>query len=166
MKQEFTNFPAPGVPSGKEVAVAVALILRETPNKTPISGALHAANHHILITKRKSNTPYAGYWEFPGGKIDPGESPEAAARRECREELSVEVLVLSVLGPIVHTYDHATVRLFPCVCRLAPSSPPPRNIEVADHRWCALDALPWDEFLPANVRLVTALWRHLSGHAV
>ncbi len=166
MNKAVTNFSTSNSHPGREVAVAVALILRDTPNNSPISSALPPAPHHILITKRRPSTPYAGYWEFPGGKINPGEAPEAAAGRECLEELGVQVLVLSVLEPVVHTYDHATVRLFPCVCRLAPSSPPPRSIEVADHRWCALDALPWDEFLPANVRLVTALARHLSGHAV
>lgn len=161
MPQEFTkNILTPGPPPGV-VDVAVAMILKHPPNIESISGGSAFASHEVLITKRKPNTPYEGYWEFPGGKIDPGESPDACARRECREELGIEVRVLSVLGEIIHSYSHATVRLFPCVSVVDSASSAPRALEVADFRWCGVDALPWMEFLPANVRLVTALSRYL-----
>ncbi len=146
----------------KVVDVAVALICKQVANMSSTSGMDPFPHHEILITKRKANTPYEGYWEFPGGKLDPGESPEGCARRECMEEMGVSIRVLSVLTEVVHTYEHATVRLFPCVCALEPESPEPRAIEVADCRWCALDGLPWEAFLPANVRLVTALHRYLT----
>ena len=83
-------------------------------------------------------------------------------RRELREELGVEIEIQTVLPPIVHSYEHATVRIFPAVCRLAPDSPEPRALEVAAWEWRDLGDLPWGEFLPANVRVVTALKRHLA----
>lgn len=149
-------------PPTKIIDVAVAMILKHPPNIDSISWDSDLSSHEILITKRKTNTPYEGYWEFPGGKIDPGEPPDACARRECREELGIEIRVLSVLDEVVHTYPHATVRLYPCLGAIAPASPPARAIQVADFRWCPLDGLPWEDFLPANVRLVTALHRYLS----
>jgi 8-oxo-dGTP pyrophosphatase MutT (NUDIX family) len=84
-------------------------------------------------------------------------------RRELREELGIEVEIQTVFPPIVHTYDHATVRIFPAVCRLAEASPEPRALDVAAWEWRSLADLPWEEFLPANVRVVTALMRHLGS---
>jgi len=117
-----------------------------------------------MLTKRMANTPYAGYWEFPGGKIELGESPAQAVRREAREELGVEIDVHAELPVVTHTYEHATVQLHALVCTLAQHSPPARDLHVAAHRWCALNALPWEHLLPANVRLVTALVRWLEEH--
>ena len=119
-------------------------------------------NPKILIAQRPEGTFYPGYWEFPGGKIESGEGPEAAAVREVREELGVEMVPATSLPPIIHTYDHATVELHAVLGALAPGSPQPRNLQVADHRWCPLDGLPWEEFLPANVRIVTALKRAID----
>ncbi|MFM9957908.1 MAG: NUDIX domain-containing protein [Phycisphaerales bacterium] len=115
-----------------------------------------------MITKRLANTVYPGYWELPGGKLEPGEGPDHAAAREAREELGIEIVVRAVLEPIEHTYEHARVRLFTCVASLAPQSPAPRNMQVAEHAWRGLDDLPWDNFLPANVRVITALHRYLA----
>lgn len=141
------------------VDVGVALVLRNAPT----SGAHPPDNPQILITQRRVGTPYAAYWEFPGGKAEPGESPEACVRRELREELGVEVEISTVFPPLIHSYDHATVRIFPALCRLARASAEPRALEVAAWEWRALLELPWEAFLPANVRIVTALMRHLRG---
>ena len=56
------------------------------------------------------------------------------------------------------------MRLHACVGTLAPASPEPRAIQVAEVVWRAVDALPWDLFLPANVRVITALVRWLRVH--
>ncbi len=94
-----------------------------------------------------------------------GESPEAAAVREVDEELGVRMVPATVLPPIIHTYAHATVELNAVVGALHPASPTPRDIAVAAHRWCRIDDLPWEDFLPANVRIVTALRRCLATGA-
>lgn len=119
--------------------------------------------HEILITKRLANTFYPGYWELPGGKLEPGEAPDAAAIREAFEELGVTMRVERVLEPIEHEYEHARVRLHTCVGALDRSSAEPKDIQVAAHRWCDLNALPWEEFLPANVRVIRAIARHLGA---
>ena len=54
----------------------------------------------------------AGFWEFPGGKCEPGETPEAAAIRECREETGLEVVLLGARAHFAHTYAHGHVELF------------------------------------------------------
>jgi len=139
----------------------VALCIKP-PSDTPDQKYASPDAHHLLITKRLANTFYPGYWELPGGKLEPHESPADAARREAREELGIDIEVDAVLPPIVHTYEHATVRLHTCVARLAPASPPPRDLQVAAHRWCPMDHLPWENFLPANARVITALIRYLN----
>lgn len=145
------------------VEVGVGIVLGHAPESASTSGAGIPDNPQILITQRRHGTAYASYWEFPGGKADPGEPIEACIARELREELGVEIQILTVFPPIIHSYDHATVRVHAATCRLAPGSPEPRAIEVEAWQWCPLAELPWEEFLPANVRLVSALVRHLEG---
>ena len=121
-------------------------------------------NPNVLIAQRPAGTFYPGYWEFPGGKVEPGESVEEGAVREAAEELGIRFVPATVLAPVIHMYEHATVELFPVLGSLAEDSPPPQDLAVADHRWCRLDDLPWTDFLPANVRVVTAIRRALAGH--
>ena len=145
------------------VEVALVALPRAAGFDTPTGGPPAHRSPHILITKRLPNTFYPGYWELPGGKIEPGESPEAAAVREAREELGIIVTVTATLPPIVHQYEHATVRLHTCICAMTPGSPAPADLQVAAHQWCPIDGLPWEEFLPANVHVVRALVRHFDA---
>jgi mutator protein MutT len=65
----------------------------------------------FLVRQRPAGTVYEGYWEFPGGKCEPGESPEAATVRECFEEVGIAVRILRLRRVIEHTYPHGAVRL-------------------------------------------------------
>ena len=145
------------------VEVGVGIVLRGGASGGSASGVGSPDNPQILITKRRSGTPYASYWEFPGGKSEPGETAPACIARELREELGIEIEILTVFPPIIHTYEHATVRVHAATCRLAPHSPSPRALDVEAWEWCSLAELPWEAFLPANVRLVSALVRHLDA---
>ena len=89
----------------KHTEVAVGVLLRES------DGAL-------LITSRPPGKPYAGYWEFPGGKVEPGERPEQALIRELKEELDIDVQA-ACLAPFVfasHGYEtfHLLMPLYLC----------------------------------------------------
>lgn len=73
----------------------------------------------FLIGQRPAGTDLAGYWEFPGGKIEPGETAEQAAVRECREETGLAVEPSGVYPRHIESYAHGTVELHFVACRLA-----------------------------------------------
>lgn len=97
--------------------------------------ALVDADGRVLITQRPEGKQLAGLWEFPGGKVEPGETPEEAVVRELREEIGVETQI-PCLAPLTfasHSYDgfHLLMPLF--VCRRFTGEPKP--IEVAAVKW-------------------------------
>jgi 8-oxo-dGTP diphosphatase len=75
-------------------------------------GILISKDNNFLLANRPVGKPYEGYWEFPGGKIETGESIHQALARELREELGIEVLESVAIGTIEHDYPHAYVRLY------------------------------------------------------
>ncbi|MEX2176573.1 MAG: (deoxy)nucleoside triphosphate pyrophosphohydrolase [Pirellulaceae bacterium] len=91
----------------------------------PTSIAIAVVEHEgrFLVGQRGPGAPLAGLWEFPGGKTEPGETPEAAAVRECREETGLAVESLGSYPEQVQTYDHGEVHLHFIACRLVPGAP-------------------------------------------
>lgn len=77
-------------------------------------GVLIDAQGRFLLTTRPPGKVYAGYWEFPGGKIEPGETVEQALRRELQEELGIEIGAALPWQQEVFDYPHALVRLHFC----------------------------------------------------
>jgi len=77
-------------------------------------GILLKSNGEMLLTSRPEGKPYAGYWEFPGGKLEAGETVEQALRRELQEELGITIGTASVWKVTEHDYPHALVRLHWC----------------------------------------------------
>ena len=65
----------------------------------------------ILLAERPAGKKLAGLWEFPGGKVEPGEAPEAALQRELKEELQLDVRIVRRLGKFDHTYDWGQIEL-------------------------------------------------------
>ena len=119
----------------------------------------------VLVTQRPVGTICAGAWEFPGGKLEPGETPPAAAAREALEEVGLRVRPEVDLDPVVHAYAHGTVHLSPWVCRLDPPGQTPRNISVAAHKWVTLDEIAQLNFLEANAIIVEKLRGFLQERA-
>jgi 8-oxo-dGTP diphosphatase len=92
--------PREGGPYRKEVQVAVGVLIRP--------------DGHFLLTSRPAGKVYEGYWEFPGGKLEPGETVEQALRRELREEIGVTVGPVHPWRSELVDYPHALVRLNFC----------------------------------------------------
>ena len=109
----------------------------------------------ILITRRPDHKRHAGFWEFPGGKIDPGESPQDALCREIREELGAEVIVQQIFDVVYYRYDWGAVLLLAYLCRFA--KPALRNIGVAEHRWVTPGELSAFPILPADQPIINRL---------
>jgi 8-oxo-dGTP diphosphatase len=109
----------------------------------------------FLIRQRPPGTAYAGYWEFPGGKCQPGEEPAQATARECLEEIGLPITVGALLRVVTHQYPHGLVRLFffDCVTRNPPDEPLPGS----GFQWVNAAELPSLRFPEANEPLLADL---------
>ncbi|MBI3332780.1 MAG: 8-oxo-dGTP diphosphatase MutT [Candidatus Omnitrophica bacterium] len=120
--------------------VAVAVIRREG---------------QFLIAQRKAEDSFGGCWEFPGGKLLPGERLEDCIVREIREELDLQIAVDSKLEVVEHRYPHRVIRLHSFLCRVVAGQP--RAIECAAWRWVPPSELDRYRFPPASGPLIALL---------
>jgi mutator protein MutT len=112
----------------------------------------------FLIGRRPSGLPLAGLWEFPGGKIEPGETPQAAAARECLEETGFEVEVGPPYDEVSQRYEHGAVRLCFFACRpIGEVNSVPERFRWVEPRELANYAFP-----AANARLIERLARSVT----
>jgi A/G-specific adenine glycosylase len=109
----------------------------------------------ILIDRRRQEGLLGGLWEFPGGKIEPGETVEECIVREIEEELGIAVAVGDRLITIDHAYTHFRVTLNVFHCRHVSGEPQP--IECDEVRWVSPDALDQFPFPKANVQIIEAI---------
>ena len=118
-------------------------------------GAAIVDDGRVLCAKRGEGRPLAGYWEFPGGKIEPHETPRQALRREIEEELMCEVEILDEVCSSEYDYDFGTVRLTTFVCRLLAGTP--RLTEHAAIRWIEPSAMPELHWAPVDHEAVALI---------
>jgi len=116
----------------------------------------------VLVTRRGGEDALAGLWEFPGGKIARGETPEEAAARECREEIGWEVAPGRVLAVTEHRYRNRTVRLHAVLCEPADGAAAPAGPR-GRVRWVRLERLSELAMPPANGALLRAMAAGLAG---
>ena len=109
----------------------------------------------FLLAQRPAGKVYAGWWEFPGGKVETGEPAERALVRELREELGIEVRVAYPWITRVHVYEHATVRLN--FFRVTEWTGEPHGRENQAFLWQRLDAPMVSPMLPANAPVLASL---------
>lgn len=108
----------------------------------------------FLVTRRTAGTHLEGFWEFPGGKCDPGETLEDCLRREIREELDAAVVVGAELLSVSHAYPERVIRLHFFACRLEEA---PRAVLGQEMRWVSRGDLPRLPFPPADAELIALL---------
>ncbi|HET9624239.1 MAG TPA: 8-oxo-dGTP diphosphatase MutT [Kofleriaceae bacterium] len=125
--------------------------------KLVVAGLILGGDGRILITQRRADQALGLHWEFPGGKVEPGEAPVAALVRELQEEIGVTVAVGGIWDVLFHAYPAFDLVMLVYACRIVDGEP--RAVEVADLAWVAPgDLAAWD-ILPADRPLVERLGR-------
>lgn len=133
---------------------------RDSSKKYPVivTAAVIRDGDKVLIAQRQG-APLAGKWEFPGGKLEPGEGPEECLARELREELGIEVAVKDIFAVVYHEYNFGPILLLAYNCALLARRTVPQNAGV---RWasredlCALDFAPADRPIVEKIEHVLA----------
>lgn len=123
---------------------------------TEVACAIIKKGDEILITRRSESMPHPGLWEFPGGKLREGESPEQCITRELQEELNISVGVIQLLASQAHAYPGKSIRLIPLVCEIVSG-----EIELQQHSalaWIRRDELDRYDLLEADMKVIAA-WR-------
>ncbi len=120
-----------------------------------VAGAVIDARGRVLIAQRPPGKHLAGSWEFPGGKVEPGETRVLALARELREELGIEILEPQPLMQLRHSYPFGDVLIDMWVVRRY--SGEPKGLDGQELRWCSLEELGTADLLPADRPIVAAL---------
>lgn len=123
-----------------------------------VTAALISRDGKILIAKRKEGSHMGGYWEFPGGKREKGESLEACLEREVAEELGIAVKAEKILTRVDHDYGAKAISLHVFHCTLLRGDPKP--LECQEVKWVHPRELEMHLFPPADAEVI----RFLSGH--
>jgi 8-oxo-dGTP diphosphatase len=128
-----------------------------------VAAAILNEDDLILVAQRAPGTPLAGLWEFPGGKIEPGETPEAALIRELAEELAivVEPNTLVPLGFVSHAYPDFHLVMLLYICRIWTGIP--HGVEGQPLRWVPLATLADLPMPPADRPLVAVLRKVITA---
>lgn len=120
-----------------------------------VVGAVFVREGHVFAARRGPGKAMAGMWEFPGGKIEPGETPEDALARELREELKIDARVGDHLTTTRHEYDFGVVNLATYYCELLAGSP--TLTEHSETRWVPVNELRSLDWAPADIPAVELL---------
>ncbi len=120
-----------------------------------VTAAVIVREGRVLIVRRGPGERHAGFWEFPGGKIRPGETPQACLERELREELGIWTRAGEIFAVSEHRYDHGTVRLIAISTEIESG-----DVALSVHdraEWARIEALGAYELLPADLPIAEKL---------
>ena len=127
-----------------------------------VVGAIIKDGDRYLVGQRPANKAQGGMWEFTGGKIEPGETPEQALARECREELAIEIENEQIIDSVIHEYPEKTIRLTLISCS-PKSGSVPKALEHQQIRWVTRAEMDSLEFAPADRELIRRLSQTEEG---
>ncbi|MEC4891435.1 MAG: 8-oxo-dGTP diphosphatase MutT [Oscillatoria sp. PMC 1051.18] len=125
------------------------------PHKIIGVAAIENDRGQILIDRRRASGLMGGLWEFPGGKVEAGETVRECIQREILEELAIEVEVGEHLITIDYTYSEFSITLIVHICRHQSGIPQP--IESSEIRWVSVEQLDRFAFPEANQYIIAAL---------
>ncbi|MBI5930043.1 MAG: A/G-specific adenine glycosylase [Chloroflexi bacterium] len=150
---KFCLARANGTPNERPVKAAKA----KTPHYDVTCGLIRNTKRELLIAKRRDKDLLGGLWEFPGGKVESGETLEACLARELHEEMGITVEVGEFLVKVQHAYTHFKITLFAFECVFAPTSAEPTCHECADFRWVSEERLSEFAFSKADRKIIEEL---------
>lgn len=127
---------------------------------TEVVAALIWQHDKFMICQRPAHKARGLLWEFVGGKVEPGETREAALIRECREELDITVEVIGEYLQVVHEYPDLSIRLTLFQCSIL--SGIPKLLEHADLAWISPQQIPDYDFCPADLEILNRIQRDFS----
>jgi len=120
-----------------------------------VVAALVCEAGRVLMSRRRPDQAMPNLWEFPGGKVEPGEHPEAALIREVREELGCDVELEGIHEVVFHAYEEFDLYMLVYATRVVGGAP--RAIQVAEVAWVPAAELPALDLLPADYPLARKL---------
>jgi 8-oxo-dGTP diphosphatase len=143
--------------------------VEQRPRKLVVAGLIvDDESTHVLITQRRADQSFPLDWEFPGGKMESGESPQQALRRELSEEIAVTVEVGAIWDVLFHRHQGFDVVMLIYQCRIC--SGQPQRQQVNDLQWLTVAQLPTAGIMEADAALVDRLvvegiptWRSVIG---
>jgi 8-oxo-dGTP diphosphatase len=140
-------------PPGERASAGPAVSAR----RTLVVAALIEERGRILLSRRRPDQSLPNCWEFPGGKVEPGESPESALVREIEEELGCRVAVGAIFEVVFHAYPDLDLYMLVYRCQITAGVPVPRQVAAVD--WFDPRVIPTLSLPPADYPLAERLAR-------
>lgn len=120
-----------------------------------VVAALLCRGEQFLICRRPAHKARAGLYEFPGGKVEPGETPQQALQRECAEELGINAQIGAPVADVYHSYPDLTIHLTLYAATIPTGDP--KAIEHDDLQWIRISQLDQYPFCPADIAFHNAI---------
>jgi len=125
-----------------------------------VTAAAMMKNGKVLIAQRQAGSHMEYRWEFPGGKLEPDETPEECIVREIKEELDMEIEVIDIYKVVKFKYEEKDILLLCYLCKVMKGEG--ETLECNDFRWVGKDELAGFDFVPADLPIVEKLMKDES----